>query len=300
MCARYYSPELRRFINADVIAGEISNAITLNRYAYANGNPVSNIDPYGLSAERGAIIYGGNTYNIFIPNSPKDLDGWTIVKNIEDKDWKFFFSLGQFLAGFEADDLGGVATGEVDLLSKKQQIAAGAIGLGMGFVNSVLNSSDVEHVYYNVTFYQKNDKRRAVIEVGSSSRQNLANRYANDQPHSFMMENFSFSDVPRISHIVKNWYFELTGERPMPWKEYDMEVTLDSAHKNSKYFSYLWIDSNGTLMETPMVYENDKVEIGYRHGFFWSEFTPLLNIPIDGSAPAPDLYQEMLAPVLGI
>ena len=53
MRARYYSPELRRFINADIIPGEISNAITLNRYAYANGNPVSNIDPFGLSAERG-------------------------------------------------------------------------------------------------------------------------------------------------------------------------------------------------------------------------------------------------------
>ncbi len=53
MRARYYSPELRRFINADIIAGEISNAVTLNRYAYANGNPVSNIDPFGLSAERG-------------------------------------------------------------------------------------------------------------------------------------------------------------------------------------------------------------------------------------------------------
>ena len=52
MRARYYSPELRRFINADIIAGEISNAITLNRYAYANGNPVSNVDPFGLSAER--------------------------------------------------------------------------------------------------------------------------------------------------------------------------------------------------------------------------------------------------------
>ena len=56
MRARYYSPELRRFINADIIAGEISNAITLNRYAYANGNPVSNIDPFGLSAERGNLI----------------------------------------------------------------------------------------------------------------------------------------------------------------------------------------------------------------------------------------------------
>ena len=55
MRARYYSPEHRRFVNADVIPGEISNAITLNRYAYANGNPVSNVDPFGLSAERGSI-----------------------------------------------------------------------------------------------------------------------------------------------------------------------------------------------------------------------------------------------------
>ena len=50
MRARYYSPDMRRFINADVVVGEISNAITLNRFAYANGNPVSMSDPFGLSA----------------------------------------------------------------------------------------------------------------------------------------------------------------------------------------------------------------------------------------------------------
>jgi len=49
MRARYYSPDMRRFINADIIAGKISNAVTLNRYAYANGNPVSNVDPFGLA-----------------------------------------------------------------------------------------------------------------------------------------------------------------------------------------------------------------------------------------------------------
>ena len=49
MRARYYSPEMKRFVNSDVIAGEISNAVTLNRFAYANGNPVSFVDPFGLS-----------------------------------------------------------------------------------------------------------------------------------------------------------------------------------------------------------------------------------------------------------
>ncbi len=53
MRARYYSPVLKRFINADIVSGDISNAVTLNRYAFANCNPVSNVDPLGLSAERG-------------------------------------------------------------------------------------------------------------------------------------------------------------------------------------------------------------------------------------------------------
>ncbi len=56
MRARYYSPDMRRFVNADVVPGKISNAITLNRYAYVNGNPVSFVDPFGLRADRG--IFG--------------------------------------------------------------------------------------------------------------------------------------------------------------------------------------------------------------------------------------------------
>ena len=57
MRARYYSPEMKRFINADIVAGQLSNAITLNRFAYANGNPVSFVDPFGLSPDndKGAV-----------------------------------------------------------------------------------------------------------------------------------------------------------------------------------------------------------------------------------------------------
>ena len=51
MRARYYSPELRRFVNADILMGDINNSATLNRYAYVNGNPISNIDPFGMAAD---------------------------------------------------------------------------------------------------------------------------------------------------------------------------------------------------------------------------------------------------------
>lgn len=44
MRARYYNPYLRRFINPDPIG--FSGG--LNWYAYADGNPISNLDPFGL------------------------------------------------------------------------------------------------------------------------------------------------------------------------------------------------------------------------------------------------------------
>ncbi|WP_188669558.1 RHS repeat-associated core domain-containing protein [Saccharibacillus kuerlensis] len=51
MRARYYNPEIKRFVNRDVLNGSIGNGLTMNRYAYVNGNPVSYIDPFGLSAD---------------------------------------------------------------------------------------------------------------------------------------------------------------------------------------------------------------------------------------------------------
>ena len=47
MRARYYNTLIKRFINQDVVQGSLDNAITLNRYAYVNGSPISLIDPFG-------------------------------------------------------------------------------------------------------------------------------------------------------------------------------------------------------------------------------------------------------------
>ena len=52
MRARYYYPDLMRFINQDIVTGDISNGGSLNRYTYVEGNPATMIDPFGLCASK--------------------------------------------------------------------------------------------------------------------------------------------------------------------------------------------------------------------------------------------------------
>ena len=48
MRARYYDQDIKRFINRDVLSGDIGNSQSLNRFCYVQGNPVSLTDPFGL------------------------------------------------------------------------------------------------------------------------------------------------------------------------------------------------------------------------------------------------------------
>ena len=57
MRARYYNPEIKRFINQDILLGNISDSSTFNRYAYVNGQPINLIDPFGLCGMEG--LFGG-------------------------------------------------------------------------------------------------------------------------------------------------------------------------------------------------------------------------------------------------
>ena len=68
--ARYYSPQLQRFISED----PIKLAGGINTYAYVGGNPMSLIDPLGLA---GAIPkdYGKNKPIGPLPDPSKDMRG---------------------------------------------------------------------------------------------------------------------------------------------------------------------------------------------------------------------------------
>ena len=58
MRQRYYNPEIKRFVNQDVVTGSITNSQSLNLYSYVQGNPVSYTDPFGLSPLSGLFTDG--------------------------------------------------------------------------------------------------------------------------------------------------------------------------------------------------------------------------------------------------
>ncbi len=51
----YYDQDIKRFINRDILSGNIGNSQSLNRYCYVQGNPVSLTDPFGLCPTRAEI-----------------------------------------------------------------------------------------------------------------------------------------------------------------------------------------------------------------------------------------------------
>lgn len=63
MRQRYYSPDIKRFLNQDILTGSLDNSQSLNRYSYVQGNPVSYTDPFGLSPLNGLFgaMYVGYT-----------------------------------------------------------------------------------------------------------------------------------------------------------------------------------------------------------------------------------------------
>lgn len=62
--ARFYDPDIGRFISADTIVPNPANPQSLNRYSYVLNNPMKYVDPTGHDEEVGSTEVDGQTYTI--------------------------------------------------------------------------------------------------------------------------------------------------------------------------------------------------------------------------------------------
>ena len=65
MRARYYRPDVRRFVSLDALYGEVGDSMALNRYQYVNGNPIARIDHTGFNAYSTCNEYTKNFCQVF-------------------------------------------------------------------------------------------------------------------------------------------------------------------------------------------------------------------------------------------
>lgn len=63
MRARYYNPEIKRFITRDEFEGRYDEILNINLYEYADNNPVMNIDPKGEVAWWVGAALGGAAFD---------------------------------------------------------------------------------------------------------------------------------------------------------------------------------------------------------------------------------------------
>lgn len=124
MRARYYQPEMQRFLNEDIYVGEVVIGQSLNRYAYSQNNPVMMIDPDG---EKVWVLAGGVVGSIYSV-------GGQVVSDVitgEMSDWQTY--TGQAVGGF-AGGATMAGTGNLAAASAATAIASNGVTQGLYYL----------------------------------------------------------------------------------------------------------------------------------------------------------------------
>ena len=177
----------------------------------------------------------------------------------------------------------------------KQDLKNNKVTGGLALFTGILASAEdsISSVYFKIVFEKDKFRRRVTIYAGSSDIKKLYDTYANDIPYCLYLEHH---DDPFLTATeqkgLEELYKKLTGKDMLTNLSVgaDMHITIDREHKKMDYTSYLWFDGN-TLMETPILCKNDKVEIGTTN-ILGNRFKPLLELDITGSSYASELMQK--------
>jgi hypothetical protein len=205
MRARYYSPELRRFINAD----PIGFAGGMNWYAYASGDPINYFDPFGTFRLRqflvGAGQFAGGTILgiVSLAAAPTGIGTAAAVVGATSSGIALTVGLGNMIESFTRDNSspGVMESAPSNIGGLIGRCVAGEKGQKVGSIlESAVNvTSSFKTLFTRPTVLSGNATRLEYLEVLQTSLETVQTIVDFDDLTGLSMINYK-NDQSQITH----------------------------------------------------------------------------------------------------
>lgn len=203
-------------------------------------------------------------------------DGWeTIYTDTTDNTYQF--DIWKFLTSNIDETTGSkVYAGSYNVSSGnvKSMPAIGGLFVTQ-IINNALQSTTAE--YATIYIQQNGDEKRAVLTVGSTEQAKLNSNFPTDIPIILQPSSNPFEKAV-YTRGANDLYENLTGDTLNFLQKCEIRITVDSKHEENGDTYYLWYDGD-QLMATPVVYPNDKIEVGIVTGILGLNFENPVEVP---------------------
>lgn len=206
------------------------------------------LDGVTVSTNDNSIYYNGEEYPIYVPDSYADSN----------------FDIWAALSANSLEETNeNVYSG-----TQRNAYTIGGLHLFFGLLGALDAGTSSTTVEMTLSKRKSDGKTRAITGVTNSDVKEKQENFDYRRPFSTYEYMRRYGDGAAqmvMNNAIGGIYEENIGKKANPSKyKYDVQVTLDKRHKDSKYQSFISIDENGNYTETSIEYPGDKTTLVVR------------------------------------